>query len=273
MATYAIGDIQGCYQTLIKLLNKIDFQPEKDQLWLAGDMINRGKDSLKTLEFILQNQSSIISVLGNHDLHFLAVESGAHLVRPKDTFSEIFNSPLRKKIVKWLVKQPLFHRDKTLKFIMSHAGIYPGWKLKEAEQYAKEVSKVIQSKEAIEFYFAMYGNTPSRWKDSLKGMSRLRFITNALTRMRFCYPDLRLNLDAKSAPGRQPAALKPWFELIDSPSKYRVLFGHWASLEGNCSKKGFYALDTGCVWGGQLSALRLEDRRWFRVKSVETISN
>lgn len=269
MPTYAIGDIQGCYQSLIKLLNKIDFDPSRDQLWLAGDLINRGSDSLETLTFLHQLKDSVKCVLGNHDLHFLAVESGASLPRPKDTFNRIFESPLRKKLVKWLTKQPLFYKDKDLKFAMTHAGFYPGWTLKQTESLATEVSEILKTKDSLEFYFSMYGNSPKVWSDKLDGVERLRFITNALTRMRFCTSDLSLDLEVKSSPDKSPSKLSPWFELIEPPKKYSMLFGHWASLEGRCPIKGIYALDTGCVWGGRLSALRLEDRQWFRVNSVE----
>jgi len=269
MPTYAIGDIQGCYQTLIKLLNRIEFNPDRDQLWVAGDLINRGNDSLKTLSFLYQLDDSVKCVLGNHDLHFLAVESGASIPRPKDTLDGILESPLREKLVNWLASQPLFHRDQKLNFAMTHAGFYPGWTLEQTEAYAKEVSDVLQSTDSLDFYLSMYGNTPEVWDEKLEGVERLRFITNALTRMRFCSDKLKLDLEEKSSPAQSPSNLLPWFELISSPKQYSLLFGHWASLEGYCPVKRIYALDTGCVWGGQLSALRLEDRQWFRVNSIE----
>ncbi len=272
MPTYAIGDIQGCYQTLVKLLNKVEFNPKKDQLWLCGDLVNRGPDSLETLTFLYGIRESVRCVLGNHDLHFLAVESGAHLPRPKDTFNEIFQSSKREKLVKWLRQQPLFIRDKSLNFAMGHAGLPPHWSVKQAERYAAEVSTFIRSKSALEFYFAMYGNKPNRWREKLSGLDRLRYITNALTRMRYCYPDGRLELTSKNSPGKQSKGLLPWFEIERRPSKYNIIFGHWASLQGKCDKPGLFALDTGCVWGGRLTALRLEDKKRFSVKSQETIT-
>lgn len=269
MATYAIGDIQGCYQTFILLLNKIQFNPEQDELWLAGDLINRGEASLEVLEFALKYKKSIRCVLGNHDLHFLAVESGEHLARPKDTFQEILESPKREKIVKWLKKQPLMITDKKKGYVMSHAGLPPAWGFKQAQRYANEVTQYIQSNRADHFFAAMYGDTPAYWSDDHEGVSRLRYITNGFTRMRFCYANGELELKTKGAPGSQPPFLYPWYQLRKKKPKYNVLFGHWASLVGECDKPGYFALDTGCVWGRQLSALRLEDQHWFRVDSIE----
>ncbi len=268
MPTYAIGDIQGCYQTFIKLLNKIDFNTSSDQLWLAGDLINRGADSLKVLNFVYQNRKSIKVVLGNHDLHFLAAEAGATLCRPKDTLDDIFQAENRKKLVKWLTKQPLFYRNKSLKFAMSHAGLYPKWSISQAKSLAEEVSMQLQT-DPLSFYFAMYGDTPDSWNENLQGLERLRFITNALTRMRFCDKNAKLDLKVKSPPGTQPKSLIPWFELPRKKSRYHFVFGHWASLNGQTSKDHIYALDTGCVWGGTLTALRLEDKQLFSLNSVE----
>ncbi|TQV88782.1 symmetrical bis(5'-nucleosyl)-tetraphosphatase [Aliikangiella coralliicola] len=274
MATYAIGDIQGCYQTLQKLLNRINFDPKDDTLWLAGDLINRGKDSLATLEFIYRYKENIRCVLGNHDLHFLAVESGAHQPRRKDTFTDILSCENRHLLADWLKQQPLFHYDKSLNFAMVHAGIPVSWSLQQCLAYSQEVSDFIQSTESQSFFQAMYGDHPNQWDEQLTGLDRLRYITNALTRMRFCYADGALELTNKLAPGQQASELQPWFSSKrwsqnDESQNFSLIFGHWASLEGKCQQTGLYALDTGCVWGQYLTALRLEDKTLFQVKSIE----
>jgi len=269
MATYAIGDIQGCYQTLQKLLKLIKFKPEQDTLWIAGDLINRGASSLATLEFLYQYRKNIQCVLGNHDLHFLAVEAGQHKATPKDTFDEILDSPERKKLAKWLNKQPLFHYEPKLNVAMSHAGIPFGWTIKQAEQYSSEVNQYLQSEQRDNFFKQMYGDKPAVWNKKLKGINRLRFITNALTRMRYCYLDGELNLSYKVTPGKQPDGLVPWYELSGKNLDCDFVFGHWASLQNKCQLANVHALDTGCVWGGKLTALRLEDKQVFACDSVE----
>ncbi len=269
MATYAIGDIQGCYQSLQALLQKINFSVGRDEIWLAGDLINRGPDSLKTLEFIYRHQNSFRCVLGNHDLHFLAVEAGQHKSTRHDTFDELLISPNRKKLVQWLKEQPLFHYDSTLNFALVHAGQLPSWNLQQTTDYAKEVSDCLQSSKAIQFFKHMYGNLPSRWNPQLTGMERLRFITNALTRMRYCYSNGGLELDNKDSPENTSGKLLPWFEIKREALEYDLVFGHWASLQGQCSVNNFHALDTGCVWGGKLTALRLQDKRLFEVNACD----
>jgi len=271
MATYAIGDIQGCFQTFQKLLSKIRFRPGRDRLWLLGDLINRGPDSLKTLEFVYQHQAHIQCVLGNHDLHFLAVASGQHKATNKDTFEELLSSSRLARLTGYLIQQPLFYYDPQLNFAMAHAGVPQGWDLKQAQAYASEVSVCLQSEQRLAFFSAMYGNLPARWKPDLVGAERLRYITNALTRMRYCYADGGLELTQKLAPGKQPPNLNltPWFENCQINRECSLVFGHWASLEGRCSQPDIYAIDTGCVWGGQLTALRLEDKRLFHCDSVE----
>lgn len=270
MATYAIGDIQGCYQSLQKLLNKIGFNLNHDRLWILGDIINRGPESLKTLQFLYELRQHIQCVLGNHDLHFLAVEAGVREATRKDTFSEILYAPDRHKLVSWLKKQPLFYYDKPLNFAMSHAGIPAFWNIKQASKLSQEVHNCLNSKKAHQFFAAMYGDTPYQWSSDLQGMERLRFITNCFTRMRYCYQDGALDLTQKVPLGQQPTLLRPWFKLPrQKPLTCQFAFGHWASLQGQCEVKGIYALDTGCVWGGELSALRLEDQKLFSVTSAE----
>lgn len=269
MATYAIGDIQGCYQSLQKLLNKIDFNPSKDRLWIVGDLINRGPESLKTLQYLYEFRDQVQCVLGNHDLHFLAVESGVRSATKKDTFDEILHAPERKKLVKWLKKQPLFYYNEQLNFAMAHAGVLPQWTIKQAQKLSKEVSDFVNSKKSEQFFAAMYGDTPHTWSTRLKGLPRLRFITNCFTRMRYCFSDGALDLTQKVPIGQHPAMLQPWFKLRKRPLGCQLVFGHWASLQGHCEAKDVYAIDTGCVWGGELTALRLDDQTLFSVASVE----
>jgi len=269
MATYAIGDIQGCYQSFRKLLKIIRFDPLNDRLWLAGDMINRGPDSLATMQFILDHQQQIQCVLGNHDIHFLAVAFECHEKNPKDTFDDILNSQQKDEIVTWLTKQPLAHFDRSLQTLMVHAGLPFQWSKNEVLEHAREVSNKIQSASCYQFYRSMYGNLPDNWQDDLQGMARLRYITNALTRMRYCQAHGHLELSVKSTPGDQNSHLYPWFELENKQYNGDIVFGHWASLQGRCPYDQIHALDTGCVWGGSLTALRLEDKMRFKVKSVE----
>jgi len=269
MATYAIGDIQGCYQSFRKLLKKIKFDSTKDRLWLAGDMINRGPNSLAVMEFILSNSSNIRCVLGNHDLHFLAVANECHAANPKDTFLDILQSNLKYPVITWLSKQPLARYNKLQNVLMTHAGLLPSWSYQEALKYSKEVSQTLQSSGAYQFYVSMYGNQPDIWQRELKGLDRLRFITNVFTRMRYCHSNGRLELNTKSTPSAENAHLFPWFALDNHHYDGNIVFGHWASLMGKTSRKRVVALDTGCVWGGKLTALRLEDKSLFSVSSVD----
>lgn len=269
MATFAIGDIQGCYQSFKKLLKKISFDPSNDKLWIAGDMINRGPESLATMEFLLNHQQQIQCVLGNHDLHFLAIAFECGKASTKDTFDDILTSTLKDEIVAWLVKQPLAHFDQSFNSLMVHAGLPYQWSAKEAVKYAAEVSTKIQSASCYQFYLSMYGDQPADWQYDLKGMERLRYITNALTRMRYCHSDGSLELQAKSTPDPQNSCLYPWFEFENKQFEGDVIFGHWASLQGKSPYSNIHALDTGCVWGGSLTALRLEDKKRFTVKSIE----
>lgn len=266
MATYAIGDLQGCYQELCQLLDLVQFS-DNDRLWLTGDLVNRGPESLATLRLVKSLGEKVVTVLGNHDLHLLAVAHGRRAT-PKDTLDEILAAPDRDELLHWLAQRPLLHRDKALGYAMVHAGIPPNWKLKQAATYAREVEAVIQSDQATEFYSQMYGNTPVRWQQGLTGFDRLRLITNYLTRMRFCTADGTLELATKTADDQAPSGYQAWFAHPQrkSPRK-RLIFGHWASLEGRCSAPNCYALDSGCVWGGNLTAMRLEDQARFSIPS------
>lgn len=264
MATYAIGDIQGCLEPLKCLLKEIEFNPLKDKLWLAGDLINRGPDTLATLRFLYQLRDSITIVLGNHDLHFIAVYYGLRKRGKNDTLDELLRAPDCADMVYWLRQQKLVHHDPVLNFTMVHAGIPPQWDLAEALEHAREVENVLRTDKIENFLVGMYGNLPSRWDNSLAGVDRLRLITNYFTRMRFCNAEGELELQTKENADVAPIGFAPWFSFSERKMHdQKILFGHWAALEGRTNGKNIYALDTGCVWGGSLTALRLEDERWF----------
>lgn len=264
MATYAIGDIQGCLEPLQCLLQEIKFNPSKDKLWLAGDLINRGPDTLETLRFLYRLRDSITIVLGNHDLHFIAVYYGLRKRGKNDTLDELLRAPDCADLVYWLRQQKLVHHDPRLNFTMVHAGIPPQWDLSEALAHAREVENVLQTDKIETFLSGMYGNLPSRWDKNLTGVDRLRLITNYFTRMRFCSAEGELELQTKESVDAAPIGFAPWFSFAERKTwDQRILFGHWAALEGRTDVENVYALDTGCVWGGSLTALRLEDERWF----------
>lgn len=275
MATYAIGDIQGCFVEFKKLLKKIKFNKDKDTLWICGDLVNRGPDSLKTLQYIRSLGSAAKCILGNHDLHLMAIYYTSAELRSNDTLAEVVNSPDAEELMFWLRQQPLFHFDVELNCAMVHAGIYPGWNIEDCLAYAKEVEDVIKGDSYLSFFHSMYGNRPDYWKPSLKNMDRLRFITNVFSRMRYVDRSGTLNFKVKCGPSKQTdASLYPWYELAKKHIKHnRVVFGHWSSLEskqyGNC-----FALDSGCLWGRQLSALRLDKitPQWTRLDCDCTMS-
>jgi bis(5'-nucleosyl)-tetraphosphatase (symmetrical) len=264
MATYAIGDIQGCLPQLVNLLEQIHYKPEEDHLWFAGDLINRGPASLETLRFIKSLGPHATVVLGNHDLHLLAVAHGHGDLKRKDTLTEILTASDRDELMNWLRQQPLCHYDIELNTIMTHAGIPPCWDIEKTLTLAKEVEEKLRSDTVDEFFAAMYGNTPSKWRDDLTGMDRLRAITNYLTRMRFCDVNSKLDLKSKEGIGTATKGYAPWFNYPSQvPENCHIVFGHWAAIEGKTQQDKIHALDTGCVWGGSLTALRLEDRQRF----------
>lgn len=273
MATYAIGDIQGCFDEFQALLEAIRFS-DQDRLWIAGDLVNRGPKSLETLRYIHALGDRAQVVLGNHDLHMLAVYYGVSKAKRSDTFDDVFAAEDAKALMRWLRQQPLLITDETLGFSMAHAGIPPNWTLKKAHKRAREVETILQSTLAKEFFKHMYGNRPATWSGKLEGWQRLRMITNAFTRMRFCNGKGRLNLTCKGSPGSQPQGYKPWFLHANKlPDNHRIIFGHWAALEGNASPAHVFALDTGCVWGDRLTSLRLEDQQYFSVNSLKRYGN
>lgn len=259
MATYAIGDIQGCFDELQQLLEQIAFNPDADTLWFAGDLVNRGPKSLETLLFIQALGDHAITVLGNHDLHLLALAEGEKRYSSKfDTLLPILEHPDRKTLLDWLRRRPLLHHDATLGYTLVHAGLPPQWSIQEAMQHAVELEQTLQSPHFRDFLSVMYGNKPKRWKEELEGADRLRFITNCFTRLRFCTAEGKLDLKHKGEIGSQTEELLPWFEVPDRASRSdRILFGHWSTLQLR-ETENVYGLDTGCLWGGELSALQID---------------
>ncbi len=258
MATYAIGDIQGCFDALEFLLEKIAFDPHKDTLWFAGDLVNRGDKSLETLRFIKNLEERAISVLGNHDLTLLALSEGCENIK-HHTLDDILNAPDRTELIDWLRTQPLLHHDKALGYTMVHAGLPPQWDLKLAQQCAHEVEQVLSGDNYREFLAHMFANEPRKWKNSLQGWDRLRFITNSFTRMRYCKPSGKLNFTDKGIIGSQKEGYIPWYEVPNRKSQdLKIIFGHWSTLFGHTSQPDVFALDTGCLWGGSLTAMRLD---------------
>lgn len=270
MATYAIGDVQGCHAELQALLAHVGFEVTSDRLWFAGDLVNRGPDSLAVLRFVHGLGDRALTVLGNHELHLLACAHGIRPPHRSDTFADILAAPDRDVLLGWLQRQPLLHIG-TGGDVLVHAGLPPDWTIDAARRHAAEVECALGSSAAAAFFAGMYGNEPDRWSDELKGIDRLRFITNALTRMRFCTRKGRLDLKPKGAPGTQQGNLLPWYAVPGRASRSsRVLFGHWATLHlgpADTEAHNVVGLDTGCVWGGSLTAMRLEDGRLFSVAS------
>jgi bis(5'-nucleosyl)-tetraphosphatase (symmetrical) len=259
MATYAIGDLQGCYDSLLRLLDKLKFDKTKDTLWFAGDLVNRGPDSLSTLRFVKSLGDNAITVLGNHDLHLLAIAHGVKTTRSED-LQRILDADDRNELLQWLSTRPLLHHDPELGYTLVHAGIYPAWTLTQAQDCAAELEKTLKNN-LNEFLKHMYGDKPDKWNDSLTGFDRLRFICNSFTRMRFCNHDGTLDLSCNGAPDSAPEGASSWFELTNRKTKQeRILFGHWAAL-GNINKQNIYPLDTACVWGGELTALRIDTEK------------
>ena len=257
MAIYAIGDIQGCFASLEKLLDKIEFNKAQDTLWFAGDLVNRGPDSLSTLRFVKALGDGAITVLGNHDLHLLAIAADHKNTRDK-SLKKILKAKDGPELIHWLRNRPLIHHDDELGFTMAHAGIYPRWSLKRALEYAEELHQVLQGDQYLDFIHHMYGNKPKKWKKKLSGWDRLRFICNAFTRMRYCDIDGKLDFKRNSTPKVEASDIIPWFDVPGRKMKsQRILFGHWSTL-GLLKRTDVYALDTGCVWGGQLTALRID---------------
>jgi len=264
MATYAIGDIQGCFDSLQQLLAKCAFDPARDRLWLVGDLVNRGPRSLETLRFVKSLGEAALTVLGNHDLYLLMVAEGGAKTRGKDdTLQPILDAPDCAELLDWLRRQPLCHVEDD--YCLVHAGLLPQWSIKKARKLAREVEAALQGAQYREFIANMWGSQPDRWSDDLTGWPRLRAVVNAMTRMRFCSADGVMEFKVKGELANAPAGYMPWFEVPGRKSEKSVLVtGHWSALGFRLSDN-MLALDSGCLWGGHLTAVRLEDRRVFQV--------
>jgi len=270
MATYAIGDIQGCYDELQQLLQKIRFDPARDTLWFCGDLVNRGGQSLQVLRLVHSFGECAVTVLGNHDLSLLAVaeRDEADQGKVNAELREVLFAPDRDKLLDWLRARPLLHTDHDLNFMLVHAGLAPRWTIEGAERAAREVEQRLRS-DSRRLLKAMFGNKPDLWSPRLQGIERLRASINVLTRMRYCDARGRIAYNEKGPPGTQKAGLYPWFEVPgQKPRDIRIVCGHWSTL-GRFQGMGVYAIDGGCVWGGELIALRLdsEEPEFFAIKS------
>ncbi len=270
MAIYAVGDIQGCCTELRKLLALMRFDPEKDNLWLVGDLVNRGPDSLGVLRLVKSLGNAAITVLGNHDLHLLAVAEGVAELHPSDTLQEILDAPDRDELLGWLRAQRLLHVEND--FVLVHAGLLPSWTVAQAQQLAQEAETALHGRHYHEYLTRMYGNHPDHWDDALEGYKRLRVITNAFTRMRICTAQGEMEFKFKSEVQNIPAGFMPWFEVPGRASAdATVVCGHWSALGLKVTPQ-IIALDTGCLWGGPLSAIRLEDRQVFQVSCDKPVA-
>lgn len=264
MAIYLMGDVQGCYQTYTQLLNRIGFSHSRDHIYLLGDLVNRGPQSLAVLRHVREHASSVHCLLGNHDLHLLALAHGVRKPSSKDTLAEVLTAPDRDELLHWLAAQPLAIRlafkapAAYREVLLVHAGVLPSWTLDSTITLAKEVSQAIAGSQAQAFFTQMYGDQPRRWDDTLRGGERLRMITNVLTRLRFCTDDDVMDMDVKEGPDSAPPGFKPWFECrARQTANTLVAFGHWSTL-GLHLQPGLAGLDTGCAWGRQLSALEID---------------
>ena len=262
MALYMIGDVQGCDSALQGLLDEISFSPSRDTLYFLGDLVNRGPDSAGVLRRLMRYGPSVQCVLGNHDLHLLAVAHGARKPNRKDTLNGILDAPDRGALLDWLRGQrmAILENLQGHEVLMVHAGVLPGWTATKTIALANEVESVLRSPDLSDFLHQMYGNTSNRWDDALTGAERLRVVVNALTRLRYCTPEGHMEFDNSDAPSAAPAGYLPWFEVPGrQTANITVAFGHWSTL-GWLGRADILSLDTGCVWGGCLSALRLESR-------------
>lgn len=258
MATYAIGDVQGCFHAFEQLLNKIGFKPKHDKIWLVGDMVNRGAGSLEMLRWCFAHQNISQVVLGNHDLHALVVAHGIVKAHKHDTLTALLDAPDATELLDWLRRQPLMVQKGS--YAMVHAGLLPQWTIKQALSYANEVEQALQSEGYIDFLKVMYGNTPNHWDDNLTGFDRLRVITNAMTRLRVCNQAGEMDFAFKGELHNIPPNYWPWFDVPNRQNlDHHIVFGHWSAL-GLQHRNNVHALDTGCLWGGQLTAMALDTK-------------
>ena len=263
MATYAIGDVQGCFEELTALLGVIGFDRNNDRLWFVGDLVNRGPASLATLRFVRDLGERATTTLGNHDLHLLALAHGFVRRRLDDTLEEVLAAPDRDSLLDWLRHRPMLHVEAN--YVLVHAGLLPQWDIATAKALAGEVEAELRGARHRGFLEQLYGSRPDRWSDGLRGVERLRVVVNAMTRLRFCTPEGVMEFNAKGETAEAPAGYLPWFDVLGRKSAgHTVICGHWSAL-GLRVAPNLLALDSGCVWGGKLSAIRLEDRRLYQV--------
>jgi bis(5'-nucleosyl)-tetraphosphatase (symmetrical) len=266
MATYAVGDIQGCYLEFRSLLEVIGFNAQRDRLWLVGDLVNRGPGSLDTLRYVRDLGDAAVTVLGNHDFHLLRLAAGHGKAHRSDTLAAVLEAPDRDALIDWLGAQKLAHREG--KWLMIHAGLVPQWSVDRTLELAHEIEAVLGSDLRSEFLDKLYGDQPDRWDDALEGFDRWRVIVNALARLRFCTPDGKMEFREKRGAAFAPPGYKAWFEHPDRASAdHIVICGHWSTQQLMLTPS-VWMLDSGCLWGGALTAVRLEDRRVFQVPST-----
>lgn len=279
MAIYLVGDIQGCYSELKALLKQVAFNRKIDQLYLAGDLVARGPDSLATLRFVKSLKQSAKVVLGNHDLHLLAVYAGIKKVKKQDKLDKLLAADDIDDLMNWLAQQPLLQQIANDNAYMSHAGISPQWNLQQAIAQANFASSRLSSKNRKQWLAVMYGEKPNDWQQAKTDVEKFRYTINAFTRMRYCDKNKHLEFDSKLAPKassskeKHPNSLLPWYELSSTLNETSWVFGHWAALMGNCSASNAYALDTGCVWGNHLTLLRWHDKKIFIEQSHKITTN
>jgi len=264
MAIYFLGDVQGCYTELVALLAQVNFNKASDELWIVGDIVARGAQSLETIRFIKSLGGSAKMVLGNHDLHLLATHAGLKSPKAKDNLSALLNAPDIDELMDWLAQQPLLRKLPNEPVYMSHAGLSPQWNVATAIKQANKIHKKISGNKRHYWLRQMYGELPNDWKKADSKVAKFRYAINAFTRMRFCYQDKSLDLFYKQHPNFAPKSLKPWYHLNKELNKVQWVFGHWASLMGQCDHPHVYAIDTGCVWGNYLMLLRWHDKQIFK---------
>ncbi|WP_372872936.1 symmetrical bis(5'-nucleosyl)-tetraphosphatase [Shewanella sp.] len=258
MAKYFVGDIQGCFEELLQLLQVVDFNPSRDELWAVGDLVARGPKSHKVLGLMTGLEDAAKVVLGNHDLHLLAIAAGIKRPKPSDKLTKLLASRHLPKYIEWIRHQPLMRELPEHNIIMTHAGVPPQWDITTLATEAKAVSDVLKSDKYLDLISSMYTEEPEAWNPDLSGFLRHRYCIDSLTRMRFLYPDGRLDFACKKPPKDNTSDLKPWFEFPSRLEEYTIIFGHWAALMGYTGKNNRIALDTGCCWGEHLTLLQLE---------------